>query len=356
MRIAFLGDISFNDAYIGLHEKGADPFQGVSATLACCDLVIGNLECLSAGDEGENELKKPRLKTTPGALSYLDKLNISAVTLAHNHVYDNLKDGFVKTVAFLESRKIGYMGAGLSREEAARPLLLERQDLKICMLSYVHPDTNPNLPADCPLHLNLYDPGVISGEITRYKQLGYFVILLLHWGGKFEGGLYPDRYQPVDARRFVKDGADLIIGHHSHTLQPAQKISGKWVFYSLGNFCFADIIYEGKVRNMSKTRFCESVIPIVQPGSDHSYSVDFFPVRNVSLEIVESRASLRKLKRRNLIQGVIRKIPPLWYIYPLNYRVFAPIIEQLSRKDEEKSLYRRFLGLNFKKVKSMLKL
>ena len=356
MRIAFLGDISFNDAYTGLYEKGVDPFQKISPKLAGCDIVIGNLECLSAGDEGENEFKKPRLKTTTGTLGFLNNLNVSAVTLAHNHVYDNLKDGFVKTVSFLESQKIRYLGAGLSQTEATRPLLLEQHDLKICMLSYVHPDTNPDLPAECPVHLNLYNPELISREIVRYKNEGYFVILILHWGGKFEGGLYPDRYQPEHARRFVGDGADLIIGHHSHTLQPAQQISGNWVFYSLGNFCFADILFEGKVRNMSRIRYRESVIPIVELRSDLTYSIDLLPIRNESLEIVENGLALKKLRRRNFIQGLISTIPLFWYIYSLNYRGFAPIWQQLRRKDKEKSLLQRILGLNLRKIKSLLKL
>jgi len=356
MRIAFLGDISFNDAYNEWHEKGLDPFKKVGPKLAGCDFVVGNLECLSEGDAGENVLKKPRLKTKTGTLNYLKDLNVSAVTLAHNHVYDNLEDGFVKTIAFLESQKIRYMGAGLSAEEAMQPLLLERQELKICMLSCVHPDTNPDLPADCPIHLNLYNHERISGEIARYKKEGYFVILLLHWGGKFEGGLYPDRYQTKQARGFVKDGADLIIGHHSHTLQPVEQISGKWVFYSLGNFCFADILFEGKVRNMSLTRYRESVIPIIELQRDQTYTVDLVPIRNESLEVVENGHVLRKLRRRNFIQGMINRIPVLWRFYTLNYRIIAPIWKQLLRKDEQKSLVRRLLGLNFKKIKSLLKL
>ncbi len=223
------------------------------------------------------------------------------------------------------------------------------------MLSSVHPDTNPDLPADCPIHLNLYNRERISEEIRRYKDEGYFVILIFHWGGRFEGGLYPDRYQTRHTRHFVEDGADLIIGHHSHTLQPVQQRSGKWIFYSLGNFCFADILFEGKVRNMSKIRYRESVIPIIELNQDQTYSVELIPIRNESLEVVEKSSVLRKLRRRNFVQGMISKIPVLWHIYQLNYRVIAPIWTQLTRKDEDKSLFRRLLGLNFKKIKSLLK-
>lgn len=355
MKIAFLGDISFNDAYIGLHEKGLDPFKNVSPALGKCDFVVGNLECLSEGDEGENLLKKPRLKTKTRTLSFLKNLNVSAVTLAHNHVYDNLEDGFNKTVSFLESLNIRYLGAGFSEEEAALPLLLEPDGFKICMISCVHPDTHPDLPADTPLHVNLYNQELIADEILRYKKEGYFVVLILHWGGKFEGGLYPDRYQAKHARLFMKDGADLIIGHHSHTLQAVRQISGKWIFYSLGNFCFADIRFEGKVRNMSRTRYRESIIPIIELNQDHTYSVELVPIMNKSLDVLESSIVLKKLRRRNSVQLVISRIPLLWYIYQINYRVFLPIWQELSRKDEEKTLFRRLMGLNMAKIKALLK-
>mgnify|MGYP003318216418 CR=1 FL=1 len=33
-------------------------------------------------------------------------------------------------------------------------------------------------------------------------------------------------------------GADIIVGHHPHRLQPIEKYNGKYIFYSLSNFCF----------------------------------------------------------------------------------------------------------------------
>ena len=55
-----------------------------------------------------------------------------------------------------------------------------------------------------PHTLEPFDQDRLSGEIIRYKKEGYFVILILHWGGKFEGGLYPDRYQTKHARQFCR--------------------------------------------------------------------------------------------------------------------------------------------------------
>ena len=40
-------------------------------------------------------------------------------------------------------------------------------------------------------------------------------------------------------RLAVDSGADLILGHHSHRIQPIELYKGVYICYSLGNFCFA---------------------------------------------------------------------------------------------------------------------
>lgn len=356
MRIAFLGDISLNDDYTRLKAEGKDPFLAIGKKLESFDLVVGNLECLAAGNEGVNEKKKPRLQTDLSTLDYLYSLHVSAVTLAHNHVYDNLTDGFVRTTNFLDCQRIEYLGAGLSPGKAASPFIVEENGHRVCFLSYVHPDTNPSLPGEAPIHLNLYDKERILEEIRTYKTEGYFVILLLHWGGRFEGGLYPDRYQSRHARSFVKAGADLIIGHHSHTLQARRLYSGKQVFFSLGNFCFADIHSDGRIRPMSRRAFRESVIPVISLEENGRYSVELIPIRNQDLEIVEDPQVLKKLGRRSRMQAVMEAFPPIHFFYLAYFRVWFPIWEQLNRKDPEKSLLQRFAGLNLKKVKQLFRI
>ncbi len=97
MKIAFLGDIALNDDYNILYHEDKKPFKEIGKFLSQHQYVVGNLECLSEGSYGENLLKKPRLKTKPETLNYLLDIGINVAQLAHNHVYDNLKDGFDRT-------------------------------------------------------------------------------------------------------------------------------------------------------------------------------------------------------------------------------------------------------------------
>ena len=131
VKISFLGDISLNDNYISLYNEGENPFSDLQMLLHESDYVVGNLECMAKGDEGENILKRPRLATTVETLNYLKYLNLSVACLAHNHVFDQLLSGYLKTTNFLKNNNIDFLGAGNSKEEAAERRIFSNSGIKI---------------------------------------------------------------------------------------------------------------------------------------------------------------------------------------------------------------------------------
>ncbi len=338
VKLSFIGDIAFNDDYIHLKNKGINPFVHISPLLTDSDLVIGNLECTLKGDEGENLLKKPRIRTLPDALMYVKDIHLGLATLATNHIYDNLTDGFRKTVNFLESNSISYIGAGDQSERARQKYIYRIKDITFCFLNYITTDTHPSLPADAGVHLNIFDEEKCINDLREAADYDYRIVLM-HWGGRFEGGLFPDFDQISLSRRIIDSGADLIIGHHSHTLQPYDVYKGKYVFYSLGNFCFSDIRFEGKIRNMSSLRERESLILNVE-FSKSGYRVDWIPFRNEKLSPVIRRFVGFKFFVRNISWKFIKR-KPLWILYNWWYRNIRPVMVQLCRKDENKSLIQR---------------
>jgi poly-gamma-glutamate synthesis protein (capsule biosynthesis protein) len=62
-----------------------------------------------------------------------------------------------------------------------------------------------------------------------------FIVVQLHWGMEFE--MYPRPEQLEVAHHIAELGADAIIGHHPHVLQPVEVYHGKPILYSLGNYC-----------------------------------------------------------------------------------------------------------------------
>lgn len=256
IRISFLGDISLNNGYYALAQKGINPFKGVKEVLSKSDFIIGNLEAVVEGEEGENLQKQTRLKISCQSLELLKGLKVNLFTLANNHIYDQLYDGFIKTVDFLNENNIDHIGANVIPSQETTYIKSIR-DKKFAFLNYVHLGTNPNFPSNCMINVNIYDKHIIVNQIKQVRNAVDFVVLTLHWG--MDNSRFPEPWQRKDAREFVKAGADFIVGHHSHVLQGYEKIDNSYVFYSLGNFAFAPL-KEGKENDLDRNRQRDSIV------------------------------------------------------------------------------------------------
>ena len=77
----------------------------------------------------------------------------------------------------------------------------------------------------------------VKQTIAAAKQQGAkLVIVAFHWGT--EKAAEPDETQKSLAHTAIDCGADLVVGHHPHVLQAIEYYKGKYIAYSLGNFCF----------------------------------------------------------------------------------------------------------------------
>ena len=78
----------------------------------------------------------------------------------------------------------------------------------------------------------------LAAAIRKYKAShpSARIVAVLHWGTEFQP--ISDMQQRYDAHLLVQAGADAIIGHHPHVVQPLEYIDSRPVFYSLGNFVF----------------------------------------------------------------------------------------------------------------------
>lgn len=323
MKYTFIGDISFNNLFEKIYSEGENPFKGISSILKQAD-VVGNLECFARGDAGVNELKNPRLDTSEETLNLLADINIKIACLANNHAFDNLDSGFKKTKLLLEKLKIKSIGASMDNSYSS-PLIVGGQDnIKIAFLNYVNYDTNPSTPPDTKIKVNVFGKNSLLREIKELRAQVNHVVVLLHWGGRVENGFYPDWHQPKIARELINAGADLIIGHHSHTFQPFEKYKGKYIFYSLGNFCFDDIYMNGELYSKLSSRQKESAIINVDFYKD-DYKVEITPIQNRSGNIIIDKSLYVKYKCRNIVFRIIKNFHLVWKIYYFKLKKVNPV-------------------------------
>jgi len=266
--IAAVGDVAL------LRRPGADLFrEGWDAA----DLRIANLEApLTEG--GVPAAKLIRLKSPLQAAEWLrDDLRCDVVSLANNHIMDWGEPGLRSTRAALDRAGIRHAGAGDSDVEAAAPQFLRVGGASVAFLSWactVPPGFRANAqqaglaairvrtsyaadpllideqPGTPPwVHTEPWQEDVERLEATLASTRGAadLVILALHWGvppqwqSNFQGPLA--EYQEALAPRLVAAGADLVLGHHAHTVYGIQafarpQASPGLVCFSLGNYIF----------------------------------------------------------------------------------------------------------------------
>ncbi|KAF5064283.1 Capsule biosynthesis protein CapA [anaerobic digester metagenome] len=103
--------------------------------------------------------------------------------------------------------------------------------------------------------------------VKEARKNADLVIVHSHWGIEYDSS--PNPRQKEIGRALVNAGADIVVGHHSHTLQPVEIYKGKVIFYSLGNFVFD--------QGWSKTK--DSVVAQFKIHDDGSKTVELTPMK-----------------------------------------------------------------------------
>lgn len=323
--VNFIGDISLNNKYQSFRENNNSPFEDVEGIFANADFNIGNLECLCSEDSVSNRLKVPRLRTRAITLDLLKPLHFDMLNLAHNHIYDSCHAGITCTIFKLQSLNILPIGFQLDHE--VNPYLWETsiKGMPFAIITALHHDTNPCLPDNLDLNIPHYNVEKIIAAINIAKNKDCFVAVYLHWGGRTEKGFMPDWYEIQDAHRFIDEGADVIIGGHSHTIQPFEKYNGKYIFYSLGNFCFDDVETDGKLYPIGRYRKRKGLITTLHiQENTYQYKITVQRIRNKNGFIYKQHGKL-KLILRNFRFKLLEHCKPLWKFNFCWFRKISPL-------------------------------
>jgi poly-gamma-glutamate synthesis protein (capsule biosynthesis protein) len=79
-------------------------------------------------------------------------------------------------------------------------------------------------------------PDTVRRDVASARQKADLLVISLHAGREMT--LQPSSRQKGIAHAAAEAGADIIIGHHPHIVQPSERYRGVPILYSLGNFVF----------------------------------------------------------------------------------------------------------------------
>ncbi len=232
--LVFAGDTTLDDAPGALIQRGGDPFAAFASLFAQADLRIVNLECVVA-TTGEPADKNYTFRAHPRVLPVLRK-HVDGVTLANNHSGDYGRQAFAQMLGLLRDAGLAQAGGGMNLAQAHTPWMLERQGLRVAVLSY-----NEYMPRsfeaahDAPGIAWSEDEQVVDDiRLARAHHKADLVLVFMHWGWENETVANPRQRQL--ARRMIDAGADAVIGGHPHVPQNIDRYQGKPIIYSVGNF------------------------------------------------------------------------------------------------------------------------
>lgn len=245
VHICIGGDTSIDgEFYDFAKSRSADyPWEEISDIMRAADISIVNLEtCVS--ERGVSEKREGYgFRTPPEMLEGFKNAGIDAVNLANNHTRDFGTDALLDTFTNLSGYGIEYFGAGRDIDEATDLTIIERDGIKFGFVGankvYLSPDCtaaeeHPGI--NCIGESDSESANDFIERLYDYDALCDVLIVFLHAGT--EETFTVSDYQKTMSRKFIDAGADIVVGGHSHTLQPIEFYSGKPIIYSIGNLIF----------------------------------------------------------------------------------------------------------------------
>ena len=184
-------------------------------------------------------------RMNPENIGCLAAAKIDCCVLANNHVLDWGYSGLRETIATLKTAEIKTAGAGLNRQLAEAPAIMEVRG-KGRAIAFSFGVTTSGIPTSWAagtdkLGVNLLPDlsprtvRYIQKQVDRVKRSGDVVVASIHWGGNWGYEILPQQiefaHQLID-----RAGVDLIHGHSSHHVKGMEIYRDRLIIYGCGDF------------------------------------------------------------------------------------------------------------------------
>ena len=267
------------------------PFLALRDSLAAADITFGNLESPIAPDSSAAPDSVGVFTAPSAAAAALARAGFDVVSTANNHAWDGGPAAVEETMRRLTRVGVRFVGSGFGRDMAEQPVILERRGWRVAFFALTRA-WNP-APYTFYSHAGSQfiawgDTGRIYPAIRELKASGRadLVVVSMHGGTEYVDT--PPKHMQDLARGLVDAGADLILAHHPHVLQPVVWYRRKPIVQSLGNFVF--------LQDDPWTRLSAILRVVVTP--DRRLRLSAIPVRAGHQPTLASGAAADSVRRR----------------------------------------------------------
>lgn len=244
LRMVFSGDMLWHDSLMvslradakaaksGNTEEYGPLLQYVAPLIRDADVAVCHTEVPFA-PPGTKPSGYPAFGAPASVVRAYRELEFDYCTTASNHSRDRGHQGLIHTLDVLE-KELGIVTAGTSRsaEETAPRLLTTPSGVRIAVVTGTYA-LNNGFDKARPWSVDSLDGMVGRAKAARAAGAD-IVVASMHAGQEYVTA--PTAQQKTLARSLAESGAvDLIVGHHTHTVQPITRVGDVWVAYGMGN-------------------------------------------------------------------------------------------------------------------------
>ena len=240
MTISMTGDIMMGTTYPKIElppNEGRDVFMDTKAITQRTDIALGNLEgtLLDGGKSRKGSGPHSFSFRTPTSYGqWLKDAGYDYVCQANNHAKDFGDEGIVSTEKVLNEQGIKYSGIS-GRTESA---VVERNGVRYGICAFGHNSYT----------LKHADLNNVKRIIDDLKTKSDIIIVTFHGGAEGKDRAHLPQGQETflgenrgNLRQFahfcIDNGASVVFGHGPHVCRAMEVYKGRFIAYSLGNFC-----------------------------------------------------------------------------------------------------------------------
>ena len=239
-----------NDVWDGEKYDYVRVMNGAKSWVEAADYAVVNLETTFAG--GPKYSGYPAFNSPDDMARGLKDLGFDLCLTANNHSLDKGWSGLSRTLDVLDETGLAHVGTSRSQEEQDVNLVVaDVGGISVAFLGYTYGTNGIPIPKDHPYCINVFNTDYLSNlrdldrdrltsDLEQAKAAGTdLVAVMIHWGVEYQ--TTQNAYQEEIADFLFANGADIILGGHSHVPQPMELRTlgdGRqgFVCYSLGNF------------------------------------------------------------------------------------------------------------------------
>jgi len=223
----------YKDAYNNGTYEFSQMMDQIKPIIEPYDLAFYNQETIIGGDS--LGFSNYPLFNTPKAFGNdMIDMGFNLIALANNHAMDKGTKAILSSNAYWATKDVVVSGTYSTLAQRSNIPIYNKNNISYAFLAYTYGTNGINPPKDKAFMIGQVDIDAMTQDIQQVRDKVDVVIVSMHVGTEYQTN--ENAFQRSIAEALAKAGADIIIGHHPHVIEPIEWIGDTLVLYSLGNF------------------------------------------------------------------------------------------------------------------------